>query len=262
MNKEIVLKKIQEQELLLLKECIKLCEDNNIEYFALGGTLLGAVRHQGFIPWDDDIDLGIPRKYYDKLIDLLSDNEDVVLEKNIINLNVLQYKKKENIQIGSESYSVYIDLFPLDGVPNGKVARKVFLTKFLLYRVLYKFSIVDKLNIVDRGFIGNLVVDFMKKSKINKILSSERIVKKSHEIAATYSFDNSDFCGNILGRYREKEIVSKKIFGNSKLLKFEDIEIRSPEDYDGYLKHIYGDYMKLPKEEDRVAHFEEMKSKE
>lgn len=262
MDKEIVLKKIQEQELLLLKECIKLCEDNNIEYFALGGTLLGAVRHQGFIPWDDDIDLGIPRKYYDKLIELLSDNEEVVLEKNIINLNVLQYKKKENIQIGSESYSVYIDLFPLDGVPNGKIARKIFLTKFLLYRVLYKFSIVDKLNIVDRGFVGNLVVNFMKKIKINKTLSTKRIVEKLHEIAATYSFDNSDFVGNILGRYREKEIVSKKIFGNSKLLKFEDIEIRSPEDYDGYLKHIYGDYMKLPKEEDRIAHFEEIKSKE
>jgi putative licD-family phosphotransferase len=262
MDKEIVLKRIQEQELILLKECIKLCEDNNIEYFSLGGTLLGAVRHQGFIPWDDDIDLGIPRKYYDKLIKLLSDNDEVVLEKNIINLNVLQYKKKENIQIGSESYSVYIDLFPLDGVPNGKIARKVFLTKFLLYRVLYKFSIVDKLNIVDRGFVGNLVVDLMKKSKINKILSSERIVEKLHKIAATYSFDDSEFVGNILGRYREKEIVSKKIFGNSKLLKFEDIEIRSPEDYDGYLKHIYGDYMKLPKEEDRIAHFEEMKSKE
>lgn len=262
MDKEIVLKRIQEQELILLKECIKLFEDNNIEYFSLGGTLLGAVRHQGFIPWDDDIDLGIPRKYYDKLIKLLSDNDEVVLEKNIINLNVLQYKKKENIQIGSESYSVYIDLFPLDGVPNGKIARKVFLTKFLLYRVLYKFSIVDKLNIVDRGFVGNLVVDLMKKSKINKILSSERIVEKLHKIAATYSFDDSEFVGNILGRYREKEIVSKKIFGNSKLLKFEDIEIRSPEDYDGYLKHIYGDYMKLPKEEDRIAHFEEMKSKE
>ena len=262
MDKEIVLKRIQEQELILLKECIKLCEDNNIEYFSLGGTLLGAVRHQGFIPWDDDIDLGIPRKYYDKFIELLSDNEEVVLEKNIINLNVLQYKKKENIQIGSESYSVYIDLFPLDGVPNGKIARKVFLTKFLLYRVLYKFSIVDKLNVVDRGFVGNLVVDLMKKSKINKILSSERIVEKLHKIAATYSFDDSEFVGNILGRYREKEIVSKKIFGNSKLLKFEDIEIRSPEDYDGYLKHIYGDYMKLPKEEDRIAHFEEMKSKE
>ena len=262
MDKEIVLKRIQEQELILLKECIKLCEDNNIEYFSLGGTLLGAVRHQGFIPWDDDLDLGIPRKYYDKLIKLLSDNDEVVLEKNIINLNVLQYKKKENIQIGSESYSVYIDLFPLDGVPNGKIARKVFLTKFLLYSVLYKFSIVDKLNIVDRGFVGNLVVDLMKKSKINKILSSERIVEKLHKIAATYSFDDSEFVGNILGRYREKEIVSKKIFGNSKLLKFEDIEIRSPEDYDGYLKHIYGDYMKLPKEEDRIAHFEEMKSKE
>ena len=262
MDKEIVLKRIQEQELILLKECIKLCEDNNIEYFSLGGTLLGAVRHQGFIPWDDDIDLGIPRKYYDKLIKLLSDNDEVVLEKNIINLNVLQYKKKENIQIGSESYSVYIDLFPLDGVPNGKIARKVFLTKFLLYRVLYKFSIVDKLNIVDRGFVGNLVVGLMKKSKIYKILSSERIVEKLHKIAATYSFDDSEFVGNILGRYREKEIVSKKIFGNSKLLKFEDIEIRSPEDYDGYLKHIYGDYMKLPKEEDRIAHFEEMKSKE
>ena len=89
---------IKEHQLEILDFIDDICKKNNIPYFLSYGSMLGAVRHKGMIPWDDDIDLGIPRKYYDKLIELLSDNEEVVLEKNIINLNVLQYKKKENIQ--------------------------------------------------------------------------------------------------------------------------------------------------------------------
>ena len=73
MEKQEILKKIHEEELKLLKKCIDVCEKNNIPYFALGGTLLGAVRHKGFIPWDDDIDLGIPRSSYRQLIELLND---------------------------------------------------------------------------------------------------------------------------------------------------------------------------------------------
>ena len=249
MEKQEILKKIHEEELKLLKKCIDVCEKNNIPYFALGGTLLGAVRHKGFIPWDDDIDLGIPRSSYRQLIELLND-DNVVIEKNVINLNVLQYKKKDKVIIGNKSYEIYIDLFPLDGTPNNKLLRNIFLSKFVFYRTLYKLSIVNQLNIVDRGFVGNSIVWLMKMIGISKLLPTEQIVEKIHSIAETYDFESST--------YRKKEIVDKTIFGSGIKLDFEELQLNCPEVFDSYLKHIYGDYMKLPKEEDRVAHFEEL----
>ena len=257
MEKQEILKKIHEEELKLLKKCIDVCEKNNIPYFALGGTLLGAVRHKGFIPWDDDIDLGIPRSSYRQLIELLND-DNVVIEKNVINLNVLQYKKKDKVIIGNKSYEIYIDLFPLDGTPNNKLLRNIFLSKFVFYRTLYKLSIVNQLNIVDRGFVGNSIVWLMKMIGISKLLPTEQIVEKIHSIAETYDFESSTYVGNILGRYHKKEIVDKTIFGSGIKLDFEELQLNCPEVFDSYLKHIYGDYMKLPKEEDRVAHFEEL----
>ena len=71
MNKDKILKRIQEEELKLLKEFIEICEQNNLTYFALGGSLLGAVRHKGFIPWDDDMDLGLPRKDFERLLRIM-----------------------------------------------------------------------------------------------------------------------------------------------------------------------------------------------
>ena len=259
MEKEKILSKIQEEELKLLKKIIKICGENEIPYFALGGTLLGAVRHKGFIPWDDDIDLGIPRSYYDRLISLIMDDEEI-LEKNIINLNVLQFKKKDGILINDKVYDIYIDLFPLDGTPKQKWERNLFLTKFLFFRTLYKLSIVDHLNIVNRGKLGNFIVNFMKKTHLDKILNTDRIINKVHKIAETYSFEESSYVGNILGRYRKKEIVKKNIFGEGVLLPFEDIEINCPVDYDAYLKRIYGNYMQVPSVEERIPHFEEVKN--
>ncbi|WP_142999010.1 LicD family protein, partial [Streptococcus mitis] len=164
----------------------------------------------------------------------------------------------DKVIIGNKSYEIYIDLFPLDGTPNNKLLRNIFLSKFVFYRTLYKLSIVNQLNIVDRGFVGNSIVWLMKMIGISKLLPTEQIVEKIHSIAETYDFESSTYVGNILGRYRKKEIVDKTIFGSGIKLDFEELQLNCPEVFDSYLKHIYGDYMKLPKEEDRVAHFEEL----
>ena len=264
MNKDKILKRIQEEELKLLKEFREICEQNNLTYFALGGSLLGAVRHKGFIPWDDDMDLGLPRKDFERLlsdVDFSRYNENHVMEKSVVNLGVVQYKLNSDLEIDGRKYSVCIDIFPLDGVPNSKVERYYFEKNVLFYRMLYKLSVINDVIDKDRGLIENIIYKFAKYFKVNRMLSTNKINEKLYKIISENEYTNSINVGNILGRYREKEIVSKDMFGEGVFLDFEDIKINCPIDYDAYLKNIYGDYMKLPEKKDRIPHFEELQGK-
>lgn len=261
MNKEEILIKIQEEELKLLKEFIKICSSNKIKYFSLGGSLLGAVRHKGFIPWDDDMDLGLPRKDFEKLtkeIDFDKYNKNYILENSEVNLGVYQYKLKSGVQISGKVYEVCLDIFPLDGVPNNNLKKYYFEKKILLYRMLYKFSVIDQVVEKDRGILENLLVKTAKLLKLNRIISTSIIHQKLTELIKSYDYDSSKNVGNILGRYREKEIVDKEYFGKGILLPFEDTYINCPINYDSYLKCIYGNYMQLPPMENRISHFEEL----
>ena len=262
MNKEKseILKEIQNRELIALKELIKICSENNITYFALGGTLLGAIRHKGFIPWDDDIDLGMPRKEYDKFVKVMSQRkmERYELVSNRLNYNILQFIDKERINIGDKAINVFIDIFPLDGYPESSVQKLIHQKRILWYRLLYKVSIIDELVEKDRGKIENIIFNLSKKIELNKFINTENINNKIHKLIKKYDFETSNFVGNVLGRYREKEIVKKDIFGKAKTHVFEDSIISIPEQEDKYLKNVYGDYMKLPPKEQRIAHFEEL----
>lgn len=264
MTKEKILLKIQEEELKLLKEFIKICSQNKIMYFALGGSLLGAVRHKGFIPWDDDMDLGLPRNDFEKFtkeIDFKKYNDNYILESSEVNLGVYQYKLKSGVSILGEKYEVCLDIFPLDGMPVSKFKKYYFEKKILLYRMLYKFSVIDQVVDKDRGTLENLLVKIAKLLKFNKIISTSIINEKLKKLIKSYDYDSSKSVGNILGSYRDKEIVEKDFFGEGILLPFEDTYINCPVNYDSYLKSIYGNYMQLPPVEDRISHFEELKNK-
>ena len=263
-KKEKILLKIQEEELKLLKEFIRICSQNNIRYFALGGSLLGAVRHKGFIPWDDDMDLGIPRNDFDKFIngiDFNKYNKNYILESSEVNLGVFQYKLKSGVQVFGEKYEVCLDIFPLDGVPVNRFKKLYFERKILFYRMLYKFSVIDQVVDKDRGAFENLLFKIAKLLKLNKFISTSLMNCKLNKLIKTYDYSSSRYVGNILGRYRSKEIVEKNFFGKGVLLPFEDIYINCPVNYDCYLKNIYCDYMQLPPVEDRIPHFEELKNK-
>ena len=104
----------------------------------------------------------------------------------------------------------------------------------------------------------NLLVKTAKLLKLNRIISTSIIHQKLTELIKSYDYDSSKSVGNILGRYREKEIVDKEYFGKGIILPFEDTYINCPINYDSYLKCIYGNYMQLPPMEDRISHFEEL----
>ncbi|MDU5111439.1 MAG: LicD family protein [Clostridium sp.] len=269
MNDE--LRKLQLVDLALFKEFSCFCEKNNIKYFALGGTLLGAVRHKGFIPWDDDMDLGIPREDYEKLLSLCENKKtDFELHTFHNDENHYRYfaqledssiKIKRNDKSVAEISSAWIDIFPLDGMPNNSVIRTVWKYYLLYRRAMYRFSCFDKavnVNKKGRPMIEKILVKFGKVIPIQKMLDTKKELMKLDKALKKFPYSKSDYLVNAMGAYKFNEMFSKKIYGDGKWYEFEDTRVWGPENYDTVCKQLYGDYMKVPKEEERNHHSSEV----
>lgn len=252
-------KLLQEKELALLKVFDKVCRENDLKYFSLGGTLLGAVRHKGFIPWDDDMDLGMPRDDYNKFLNVVSkklpENIELIIHDNNLANTSIRDKESEFVFAG-EIRNPFIDIYPLDGFPEDGLEAKIHYYKINVLRALSKLSVVDQISNRDRGVFENSLVNVAKKIKFTKLMNTEKLNVALQKQISKYDYNTSPRVGNILGRYRMKEIVNKEIIGNQIYLDFHDFKIPAPADPDKYLTNIYGDYMKLPDEKDRQGHFE------
>lgn len=238
------------------KEFHRVCQKHNIPYYMLGGTMLGAVRHGGFIPWDDDMDFGVPREHFEKLKEILRnelpgpykivtiDDSDVMvtdiikIENSLTEMDEL-YKENFSHHIG-----LNIDIFPLDSVnleDTRKVKRAITLSKIHCYRFLSLKQRSGAKKIA--AMLSKIVLAGIKRTtlprKITRMINSDV---------------NATHYANIYGAWGLKEIVDKKIFLPSKLYQFEDVELWGVHDADSYLRQLYGDYMKLPPEEKRHLH--------
>ena len=178
------IKIIQDKILSILKEFINICEENNLTYYALGGTLLGAVRHQGFIPWDDDIDIGMPREDYEKFKKIASNvlpenykflNEDILNYKKAFSVIrddstkiIMNYSKEELVE------SLWIDIFPLDGMPSNVLKKKIHSLRYLYARMMVQLSQFNSLvnqKKENRPFIEKIIIAFANAVNIEKIIS-------------------------------------------------------------------------------------------
>lgn len=256
---DLELKKLQAIELAMLKECIRICDKHNIRYFLLGGSALGAVRHSGFIPWDDDIDIGMPRPDYEKFLSLSQKefNADLFLQTHETDPSYpMSYAKIRNSKttfiqsIVAHLYmnhGVYIDIFPLDGYPRNKVLGKIHMLVFKTYRA----SILHKLGVKHRLLITHILV-----SAYAAFFSQRCLREKAEKLMKKNSYDNSDVIINWGGTWGMKEAVPKSFFGEGRRTAFEEITVTIPDNYDGYLSSLYGDYMTPPPIEKRISqHF-------
>ena len=245
------------------KEFHRICIENNIPYYMVGGTQLGAIRHNGFIPWDDDMDFGIPRPYDEKFKKCCFDQakspyELVTGENSSYPIGYIKMQDKrtliEDPMMGFDNSSpigVYIDIFPLDECSND-------------YSKLYS---LDKKRImfdhIVRGIFEKIphrkwyygIVNYI----LHYLLPHNHVAKlwwmrQKDKICMMYSRTGKEAMINLYGIYKEKELVDKHIWGKPTLYKFEDTEFFGPEDYDGFLKQIYRDYMKLPPQNQRHIH--------
>ena len=274
--KELNIEQIKKIQLNILKDVARFCEQHNIRYSLCGGTLLGAIRHKGFIPWDDDIDIFMPRPDYIRFMNSYNDEKGRYKAVSIYNDSSF-WNKIGNVfdmstMIDCPSYNidkyknhVFIDVYPLDGVPKNYIKRKLLFSFNALIHFVYAgsvYSYMKTLRYVDRNssmlkfkeVLRNIIKYFA--ITIFRPLPTSYICKIATQNASQYDYDEEVEVAAFVGGERngEREVMPKDIFEKMKKQKFEDEEFYITEAYDIYLKNLYGNYMKLPPKEKRVPH--------
>lgn len=267
------LRKLQLEELDILDEFVRVCKENNLRYFSLGGTLLGSIRHKGFIPWDDDVDVAMPRKDYEIFLRLskekFKDGFEIVTYQNDKNYRYPWARMvTHNMKIINHMANIpreefaWIDIIPLDGFPNKGIKRTLHKAHLSFWWNLNQIVQFDEL--VDqrrkRSILGNFSVKVASLFKwLGKIINYKICLKNLNKTLMKYPYDiDSDEIINFLAAYGFDEIFTRESFANGEEYEFEGKMINGPKDYDSVLSRIYGDYMVIPPVEERNKHHAEI----
>lgn len=262
------LRKLQLVELDILKLFSEICEKYQLRYYLVGGTMLGAIRHKGFIPWDDDMDVGMPRPDYEFFLNIVRKE----LPKGYDFLNYKQNKEynryfsrivNTNVKIYNASNTntiienAWLDIFPFDGMPDGFWKQRLHFWNMTRLRFLYHASCFDELvnlNRPGRPWYIQLAIKFISKTHFGSKFDTKKLMRKIEKGLSKYPYDSCKYMVSFFGAYMTKEIVDKKLLGKGKKYQFENLMLNGPDNYDEFLKHFYGDYMILPKDRDKDKH--------
>ena len=256
-NVTVNIKKTWRIQLKLLNKLEEVCKKHGISYFAVCGTLLGAVRHNGFIPWDDDMDVGLLREDYDKLIFHLKDEfeypfflQTPISEPNRhANVTRLRYSESTAIELRDRHLNcnngIYIDVFPFDGVADGKLQRNLH---------FFEIGVCSRLLSHTRLFENQpqKPLSYYIYSPITKLIGYDRLFKHYQKVCGKYSNKKTQRMGILSGAKKHTEFwYYRDDLKGVEYIDFEDKKIPIPIGYDGCLKVNYGNYMELPPIEKR-----------
>ena len=263
-NREVDLSQMKQIELQTLKAIHKICEEQGFRYSLAGGTLLGAIRHGGFIPWDDDIDIMMPRPDYNKLIAYCMKNETpfrLICTETEKNYGYIFAKAVDTDTVivehdgnrGGIHMGVFVDIFPIDGLGcSEQAAKKKYNEKRFRRELLVAYNWTHYFRSKTRSVIYEpirLAFFFL-----SRFVNPKKLIQKINKQFPEGDFDSADYVGSVGGSYRTKEIVRQSLYREYIDLQFEDCKFKAIKNYDAYLSAIYGDYMQLPPEEKRVTH--------
>lgn len=251
------LRKIQLTQLEMLKIFDSFCREHGLHYSLYAGTMLGAARHRAFIPWDDDLDVCMPRKEYNRFIALWQENphHGYILQNKentpAFSQSFTKLRKDHTTFLQSESEAgeyhtgIFIDIFPIDRIPRGKMPRWIFKWNCMKYQLLTREFVPPKSNFTVRSACALILACIPKKQrasvrsellkKITQYDNNESLETVAIEIISTI---NCPLSANLFDKYVN--------------ISFEDGEYMCVADWDGYLRRKYGNYMQLPPEKDRV----------
>lgn len=252
-------KEFKEQLVEILKEFDKLCKQNDIKYSLIGGSLIGAIRHKGIIPWDDDIDVIMTKENYDKLLKIISSykgnyrfiNNDLNSEYYYPFLKMINPKTHiEEKYINIKEYGIYIDIFHYVNLPQSKIQLKFFWYKLQFLKLLISGYATKEIRKDDKYKVPKRIGKL-----ISKIFGIKKIIKWYNYNINKYNNKNSEtIIGNWPCYKLEKEIQSKENIKEYKTCEFEKINVMIFEKYDKILKTTFGDYMIVPPKEKQKNH--------
>lgn len=253
------LKEIQKEELSLLLELDRFCKKNYIQYTLCGGTLLGAIRHKGFIPWDDDIDIAMPRPDYNKFIKLMTSSEELAKNVEVIPNDAFPiFVKYVNKRIEVKEVYVekirhlWIDIIPLDALPTDEGTLIRVFSQAKRYRDMLALSWAN----AEEG--KTPLKRWLKKAflpLIHRTRISDWGARRLFNLCMEYPFGSTDYVGCISwGLYGPGERYPLSGFKHLTQVEFEGHMFPAISCWDSYLSGIYGDYMSLPPENKRHTH--------
>lgn len=260
---EISLRDLQLLELEIAKEIKKICDKNNIPYFLVGGTLLGAVRHEGFIPWDDDMDIGMLRENYNKFLECASTelqggrfylqtwDNDEQYGYPFAKVRLKNSEAREEINFNLDINSgIWVDVFPYDDILKQNASKK---TRLLVMRLLgkgYQIKCGYQLNRITKNWLSklaNILVGILV-----KVISKEKLKSMLlNMISINKESCQDEYIIECDGMFRGNFVFPKQSCAALTTLKFETENFTAPRDYSDYLTKAYGDYMILPPVEDQ-----------
>lgn len=256
------LRQLQQIEVDILDEIDRICRINNIRYCLVGGTLLGAVRHQGFIPWDDDLDIAMPRSDYEKFINVCKSQTSADYYIHSVDsdptywLPFIKVRKKYTIfeekntaGLGCQT-GIYVDIFPLDDAKDVDSISKRIITKLIKeISTLYLYKI---------GFYKKHDCRVMRRAlySILSVISTRTLQKQQTRLMKHYNCKSAEYYVNYGSNYDpKKQTMPKKVYEPFAEVLFEGKSYYAPNDTDYYLRRLYGNnYMELPPVEKRITH--------
>lgn len=259
--KQIFIEEMRKLQISILLYVHDFCKENNIRYSLSGGTLLGAVRHKGYIPWDDDIDIMMPRPDYERFVNEFNVNNKESSLKVISSYNDIQFFQpyakvvntktvlKETYKRHIDQMGVYIDVFPIDGLPNDAQKRENY-WNFIEKQKNISTAVYENDNSKEKG-IKKIARKFLY--LIFSFRKANFYANKLHRYGMKNSFEGSKFIANSIFGYHKKETMPGSLFDGFVELDFEGRKFMAVADWKIYLTNLFGDYMKLPPVEQQVS---------
>lgn len=254
MGDSFTLYDLQNIEANALRELKKICDNQHITFFMRGGSALGTVKYGGFVPWDDDVDIALPREDYNKLISVMPQKfgdifmfisyqktegahcyfPRVILPK--------EYCEEHRIPQNNERGLVLIDVLPLDGMPDSSLGLKLHIIKAYFYRILASVWTYEIKNTISMHTgKKDKIIGILHKMGIHHLYRQDSIYRKLDRMYSKYVYGETGRSGMLASSKLKKEIVPTAWYGEGEAKCFRDMKVLVPQNYDGYLKQLFGD---------------------
>ncbi|MCG9872570.1 LicD family protein [Streptococcus suis] len=270
MSEQFDIRELQETLLDAVKEFKKICDEENITFFLRGGSVMGAVKYGGFIPWDDDMDIAVPRKDYARLIEIFN-NREIAGKYKVLNSKYqpelhcyfprlfLLESEREKLGLPSNTHLGLhlIDILPLDGAPNNKVSRNIYFCKVYILRFLASLGTTYTEGHVDMHTAKQkLLINTAKCLQLHKLFPQQKVYAMLDKLYTRYDWEKQQYAGTITASLFKKEVMPTEIWGEGILHQFETEEYLIPAQYDQYLKRMYGENYLTEEPANKKSHHE------